>query len=162
MNNKTFYSLAAVLIFSSITFWTYMFQDQPGTDQPDPENEGISLTMYHSEGCECCVNWAEYLTDHGVTVESKKVNNIQDIKEERGIPNQLSSCHTAVVDGYVVEGHVPVEDIRRMLAEQPDAIGIAAPGMPPNSPGMDQPVENEYQIVMFDGDDNHTVYNTHK
>lgn len=167
MNNKAFYITAAVLIAASIGFWIYMFQDSP---QPDVNEtvtvsdlyEGeINLTMYHSEGCGCCVKWAEYLEDNGVNVTSELIENSHEFKNEQKVPRELRSCHTALVDGYVIEGHVHVEDIQRLLAERPDAIGLSAPGMPPNSPGMDQPVDDEYQIVLFDEDENMSVYAVH-
>ncbi|MEX1261887.1 MAG: DUF411 domain-containing protein [Balneolaceae bacterium] len=165
MNNKGFYITAVVLIAASIGFWIYMFQ---GTDQAIAEGsnaelyEGeINLTMYHSEGCGCCVKWAEYLEDNGVNVTSELMDNSHEFKNEQNVPRQLRSCHTALVDGYVIEGHVHVEDIQRLLAERPDAIGLSAPGMPPNSPGMDQPVENEYEIVLFDEEENMSVYAVH-
>jgi len=164
MNSKQFYIFAAVLIAASATFWFYMFQSdaEPVSQETATElYEGdITLTMYHGQGCDCCLKWAEYLEDHGVNVESKMVSNPHDIKNEHNIPGELRSCHTGIVDGYVVEGHVHVEDIRRLLAERPDAIGLSAPGMPPNSPGMDQPVDNEYPIVLFDGE-NMSVYAVH-
>lgn len=161
MNNKTFYTLIILFISASVLFWGFMFQDQTPPDEADlVDTENISLKMYHSEGCMCCVKWAEYLEDNGVDVSSEKMADVHSVKEEHGVPGELQSCHTAIVDGYVVEGHVPVEDIRRLLTERPDAIGLSAPGMPPNSPGMDQPVDNEYQIVLFDNE-SMTVYNTH-
>jgi len=130
MNNKLFYLFTAVLIAVSAAFWVYMFQEpaEPGTQDVETElYEGdITLTMYHGQGCECCVKWAEYLEDHGVEVESKLVSNPHDVKNENSIPQPLRSCHTGIVDGYVIEGHVHVEDIRRLLAERPDAIGLSA------------------------------------
>lgn len=167
MTNKTFYILAALLIAASVIFWINMFRESPQPAGEDTttglsEYEGeISMTMYHSEGCECCVKWADYLEDHGVEVTSKKVNDINAVKQEHGVPGQLSACHTAIVEGYVVEGHVPIEDIRKLLGQQPDAIGISVPGMPPNSPGMDIPVDRTYQSVLFDAE-NITVFNTHQ
>lgn len=178
MSNKKFYLFAAALLGASVFFWAWMFDEpqtpdtqseqaaqtfyEPTTAEPTGEvYEGeIDLTMYHNEGCGCCVKWGEYLEENGVNVTSELVDNIQEVKEENGVPNRLSSCHTAMVDGYVVEGHVPVEDIRRLLGEQPDAIGVAVPGMPPNSPGMDQPVDREYQSVLFTENDL-SIYNTH-
>lgn len=161
MNNKIFFALITLIIAASVVFWGFMFQQEPSADKSGlVDADAISLTMYHAEGCMCCEKWADYLEGHGVEVTSEKVNNLQSVKEEYGVTRELSSCHTAIVDGYVVEGHVPIEDIRRLLTERPDAIGISAPGMPPNSPGMDQPVENEYHIVLFDGE-SMTVYNTH-
>lgn len=177
MNNKLFYTLIAVLVAASTIFWIYMFQsaDKPATfDEPQTFYEqpsateftgelydgDITMTMYHGEGCMCCERWADYLRNHDITVEEKQLADIHTIKDENEIPTRLRSCHTAIVDGYVVEGHVPVEDIRRLLNERPDAIGISVPGMPPNSPGMDQPVSREYQVVLFDESDL-SVYAVH-
>ena len=166
MNNKLFYPLIGLLLAASVIFWIYMFQEPAPeteilTSEEYAEYEGeITLVMYHGEGCVCCGRWAEYLEENGVKVKEELLDKPHDIKDEYGIPYHLRSCHTAIVDGYVIEGHVPVEDIRRLLAERPDAIGISVPGMPPNAPGMDQPVDREYQVVLFDRE-NLTVYNTH-
>lgn len=167
MSNKLFYPLVGVLLAGSIIFWIFMFQE------PSPETETITsedaqqydgeitLVMYHGEGCVCCGRWADYLEEHGVKVEDKLLDDPHEIKNEYEIPYRLRSCHTAIVDGYVIEGHVPVEDIRRLLAERPDAIGISVPGMPPNAPGMDQPVDREYQVVLFDNE-SLSVYSVHR
>lgn len=162
MKNKLFYSAAALILIASIGFWAYMFQS-PSSQETEPPNVykgDITMTMYSTPNCGCCVKWAEYLEENDVKVTVEKVVDLQSIKNEHGVPGQLSSCHTAFVDGYVVEGHVPVEDIRRLLGERPDVIGVSVPGMPPNSPGMDIPVSRPYQSVLFDGE-NMTVFNTH-
>ncbi len=163
MKNKLFYSAAALILIASITFWLYMFQSPSSqeSDQPNSYEGDINLTMYSTPTCGCCVKWAEYLENNGVNVTVEKVMDLQSVKNEHGVPDQLSACHTAIVDGYVVEGHVPIEDIRRLLGERPDAIGVSVPGMPPNSPGMDQPVEYTYQSVLFD-EERMTVFNTHE
>lgn len=161
MNNKIFYIIAGILLAASAGFWAYMFQSQPNVPEPQHYDGDITLTMYHAEGCDCCVKWAEYLEEDGIKVTKEKVADLDAVKKEHGVSRQLSACHTGVVDGYVVEGHVPAEDIRRLLAEQPDAIGISVPGMPPNSPGMDMPVEREYHTVLFDKENNISVFNTH-
>lgn len=162
MSNKTSYTLAATLIAASIVFWIFIFQnDSAKSAQHETYLNGeIKMTMYHSPGCQCCVKWAAYLEDNGIDVTIEQTNNLYDVKQEQGVPDQLSSCHTAVVEGYVVEGHVPVEDILRMLKERPDVIGISVPGMPQNSPGMDMPSDETYQSVLFD-EENMTVFNTH-
>lgn len=166
MSNKLFYSILTVMIVGSAFFWGYMFYSQPSADEPIPYEptvnaEGISLTMYHSPTCGCCKRWASYLEAHGAEVISEETMNVYGIKEEYGVPGELSSCHTAIVDGYVVEGHVPVEDILNLLEERPDVTGISVPGMPENSPGMDMPSDQSYQSVLFDGE-TVTVYNTHR
>ncbi|WP_083750241.1 DUF411 domain-containing protein [Rhodohalobacter halophilus] len=161
MKNILFYAISALLLIGSLVFWNYMFQSEPSQpDEPDYFDGSFELTMYHAEGCECCVEWANYLEENGVSVTSELVEDLHEVKREKGVPGQLSSCHTAVADGYIIEGHVPIHDIRRLLAERPAVIGVSVPGMPPNSPGMDIPVENTYQSVIF-GDDGMFIYNTH-
>lgn len=165
MNNKLFYLFAVVLLAASGAFWFYMFQDSAEPQSQEVVTAGfdgeIKLTMYSNPGCDCCVKWADYLEEDGIEVETIMVDDPHNIKDEYNIPTELRSCHTGIVDGYVIEGHVHAEDIRRLLAERPDAIGLSAPGMPPNSPGMDLDVENEYQIVIFDKDENMFVYSVH-
>jgi len=162
MSNKVFYPLLILLIAASVGFWIFMFQGsaEEVNSEPDYFDGSFELTMYHAEGCECCVEWAKYLENNGVQVKTELVADLHEVKREKGVPGQLSSCHTAVADGYIIEGHVPVEDIRRLLAERPAVIGVSVPGMPPNSPGMDQPVENTYQSVIFD-EQSMYIYNTH-
>ena len=92
------------------------------------------------------------MADNGYSVKVENVNNLLDIKQSHNVPPMLQSCHTAIVDGYVIEGHVPVEDIERLLSERPDIIGLAVPGMPPGSPGMESPgvAAQPYDVIMFD------------
>lgn len=162
MKNKPFYLGAILLIILSIFFWGWMFQDSSETPQEYTSHEGdITITMYHADGCACCLRWADYLEDNGVTVNEQLLEDPIIFKNEKNIPPRLRSCHTAIVDGYVIEGHVPIEDIRRLLSERPDAIGISAPGMPASSPGMDAPVSQEYQIILFDKSGNMSVYAVH-
>jgi hypothetical protein len=165
MNNKRFYTITGMVLLISALFWVLMFQpgsQEGAVSQSFEQYDGeITLTMYHGEGCACCVRWAEYLEGHGVTVKDVLLDDPHSVKNENNVPPRLRSCHTAIVDGYVIEGHVPIEDIRRLLAERPDAIGISVPGMPPNAPGMDQPVDREYQSVIFDAE-NMAVYNIHR
>lgn len=163
MNNRIFYTIVSLLVLASFGFWFYMFQS-PSVEEPVQAvsyDGPISLTMYHAEGCDCCVKWGEYLEAHGVEVTSELVPDLAEVKREKGVPGRLQSCHTAIADGYVIEGHVPIEDIRRMLGERPDAIGISVPGMPPNSPGMDIPSDRPYQSVLFD-EERMAIYNTHE
>lgn len=161
MKNQTFLFIVTGLIIASVLFWITIFQNGPESDRHPQTDEQITVTMYHGEGCLCCVRWADYLAEEGFEVIEEKVDNLFDIKNEYGIPYEVNSCHTAIVDGYVVEGHVPAEDIRRLLSERPDAIGISVPGMPPNAPGMDAPVSRSYHTIIFD-DDDMSVYNTHE
>ena len=92
------------------------------------------------------------MQDNGFTVEVKNDENRKTIREQYGVPLQIQSCHTAIVDGYIIEGHVPAAEIERLLAERPEIVGIAVPGMPAGSPGMedDSVVEATFEVVSFD------------
>jgi hypothetical protein len=100
--------------------------------------EGQSVvTLYLSPSCTCCGEWGEHLREHGFAVEVVRVSlDIMQIKAEHGIAPHLTSCHTALVGDYVIEGHVPADLIARLLDERPETRGLAVPGMPPGVPGM--------------------------
>lgn len=94
------------------------------------------LTMYKNPSCGCCQGWADYMQENGWTAKVIATDEIDQIKRQFGVPARLESCHTAIIDGYVVEGHVPVAAIEKLLKERPKATGLSAPGMPQGSPGM--------------------------
>ena len=109
------------------------------------------VTVYKSPSCGCCGKWVDHLRASGFRVAVHDVQNVEPFKERYGVPSRLASCHTATVDGYVIEGHVPAADIRRLLAEKPKVKGLAVPGMPVGSPGMEQGnVKEPYDVVSFD------------
>ena len=120
-----------------------------------------AIVVYKSPSCGCCKAWMEHLTENGFKVTGKDLDNVQPIKDEVGLPAKLASCHTAIVDGYVVEGHVPAGDIKRMLKERPKIVGLSAPGMPNGSPGMETGRKDPYDVVAFDAKGNITVYAKH-
>jgi hypothetical protein len=107
------------------------------------------VQVYKSPTCGCCDKWVEHLRAEGFVVKSQDVPVVSPIKRENGISAELSSCHTAFVGGYVVEGHVPASDIRRMLAERPAISGLAVPGMPIGTPGMEGPDPEPYEVLSF-------------
>ncbi len=96
-----------------------------------------SAEMYHSPTCECCERYEEYLESHGIKVKSIEVSDVESIKRKLNIPSSMWSCHTLIIEGYYVEGHVPIEVIQKLLSERPDVEGIALPGMPQGAPGME-------------------------
>ena len=116
------------------------------------------VTVYHSPNCGCCYKWVDHLREHGFNVEEHLMDDVRPVKAEHQLPRNLGSCHTAVVDGYVVEGHVPADTIHRMLSERPEISGIAVPGMPMGSPGMEGAYSEAYDIVAFDSQGNTSVY----
>lgn len=120
-----------------------------------------TVIVYKSPSCGCCAGWVDHMKAAGFDVEVRDVENLNPVKDEQGVYPQLRSCHTALVGGYVVEGHVPAEQVTRLLAEKPAIRGIAVPGMPMGSPGMEQgdPVNyQDYQVVAFDNQGEMTVY----
>lgn len=120
-----------------------------------------TLVVYKSASCGCCKDWVEHMKEAGFTVEVHDVEDMTAVKQQQGVNGSLASCHTAVIDGYVIEGHVPAEDVTRLLAERPAILGLAVPQMPVGTPGMEQgSPENydAYDIITFDGSGATSVY----
>ena len=106
------------------------------------------LEVWQDPNCGCCEGWVAHMRAAGFEVTVHQTANVVPIKVMSGVPEALWSCHTALVDGYLIEGHVPAADVRRLLAERPRAKGLSAPGMPPSSPGMDIP-GTPYEVILF-------------
>ena len=118
------------------------------------------VTVHHDPMCGCCKVWVDHLEAAGFEVDARPTDAMFAIKRELGVPENLPSCHTAVVDGYVIEGHVPAADIKRLLEQRPDAAGLAVPGMPLGSPGMEVgDRRQEYQVILFDEDGALSIFN---
>lgn len=107
---------------------------------------GTGITLYSTPTCGCCREYASYLEGHGFQVETVFREDLSPIKDDLGVPEEMRSCHTAVIGDYFVEGHVPVEAIWKLLREQPEIDGIALPGMPSGSPGMSGEKEEPFVI----------------
>jgi hypothetical protein len=120
------------------------------------------VTVHMSPYCGCCGDWVKHLEADGFRVERRMVNDVSMARKQHGVPTALASCHTAMVDGYVVEGHVPASDIRRLLAERPRAVGLSAPGMPAGSPGMEGAGAEPYETVLFRADGSADVFARHR
>jgi len=126
---------------------------------PVEQARPIAITMYKSPTCGCCAAWGDHLKANGFTVTVRDMENLTPIKAEAGVPPRLQSCHTAIVQGYAVEGHVPADLIKKLLAEKPRVTGIAVPGMPIGSPGMEQGTTKQpYDVLLFDAQGRTTVY----
>ena len=120
------------------------------------------VVAYRSPTCGCCELWIEHMRAAGFEVDVKTVSDMGAVKKEVGVPVGGGSCHTARVGPYFVEGHVPASDIKRMLAEKPDAKGLTVPGMVPGSPGMEQGgVSKPYDVLLVGNDGATTVYARH-
>jgi hypothetical protein len=116
------------------------------------------IVITKSPTCLCCDKWVAHVKKAGFRTRVESVADLAAVKEQRGVPALLGSCHTAVVDGYVIEGHVPAEDIQRLLRERPDVAGLAVPGMPMGSPGMEGPRRDRYEVIAFQKDGTGTVF----
>jgi hypothetical protein len=120
------------------------------------------ITVYKSPTCGCCKKWVSYLEKQGYWVKAQNMQDMRFIKSMSGVRPQYASCHTAVIDGYVVEGHVPAGDIERLLTERPPVIGISAPGMPVGSPGMEQGSRRDnYNVVTLEKDGKAKLFARH-
>ncbi len=112
-----------------------------------------TMTVYKSPTCGCCAKWVEHVEKHGFEVKVVPTADMAAVKAKAGVPNELMSCHTTMVGGYVVEGHVPAADIKRLLAQKPKAKGIAVAGMPMGSPGMEHGDHRQPYSTMLIGKD---------
>jgi len=125
------------------------------------DNKLPTVTVYKSPTCGCCSKWVKHLESNGFVVEAKNTSKLDSIKRELGIEPQFQSCHTAKIGNYVVEGHVPAADIKKMLTEKPDIDGLSVPGMPMGSPGMEGSRKDNYNVLAIKKDSSPTVYNSH-
>lgn len=118
------------------------------------------MVVHKSPQCGCCTTWAEQAEAAGFEVEMRETDTLNSIKEALGVPRTHASCHTAKIGGYYIEGHVPFDDIKRLLSERPDARGLSVPGMPLGSPGMEQGNRRQaYDVYLIDDQGNASVYN---
>jgi hypothetical protein len=112
------------------------------------EEQGI--TIHLDPNCGCCSGWVQHLRQAGFRTNVLETRDLDAVKRKLGVPDDLAACHTAEVSGYVVEGHVPAAALKRFLAEKPNAIGLAVPGMPIGSPGMEGGTPEPYEVVLFE------------
>jgi hypothetical protein len=121
-----------------------------------------AMQVYKSRTCGCCQKWVDHVRSRGYQVTVSDVSDVNPVKRQLGVPSGASSCHTAVIGGYFVEGHVPAEDIARLLAEHPDIAGLAVPGMPIGSPGMEGPGPVPYSVLAVQKDGKVAVFAEHR
>lgn len=160
---------AGILLASlSIAGYTYLSPSSSASSPQQGEEHRVStdpsvMTVYASPTCGCCSKWVDHLRGEGLSVEIVHTSEMGAVKQRLGVPNTLQSCHTGVIGDYVVEGHVPAADVKRLLNEQPDARGLAVPGMPIGSPGMEQGSTKEpYDVLAFRTDGTARVFASHR
>lgn len=116
------------------------------------------VEVWRSPSCGCCGDWVRHLQANGFATKVHMVEDTTDARQKARIPQSLGSCHTAKVAGYALEGHVPAREIRRLLTEKPKAVGLAVPGMPMGSPGMEGPVSHSYDVLLVSPAGTTSVY----
>lgn len=121
-----------------------------------------AMTVWKSPTCGCCGSWVAHMRAAGFKVETRDVDDMDMVKTQLGMPEKLQSCHTATIGGYLVEGHVPAADVKRLLAEKPAVKGLAVPGMPSGSPGMENGYKDPYEVLSFDSDGGTKVFSDHR
>ncbi|MTI87699.1 MAG: DUF411 domain-containing protein [Balneolaceae bacterium] len=155
MNNTKILIIGLVVTvgIAGFLFW-------PGNSPQQILSDKTQIVMHKNPGCQCCTKWAEHMMEGEFHVEENPTPEIGRVKMENGITRELASCHTAIVGDYVVEGHVPIKEVRRLLDEKPDAIGLTVPGMPTGSPGMEvagRPAD-KYDVLLINKDGSTSVY----
>lgn len=119
----------------------------------------LKITVYRNPSCSCCGGWMDYLTTQGFQPRNVLTPDMNALKQQYGVPNDLASCHTAVINGYVIEGHIPADDIKRLLV-QPTVAGIAVPDMPIGTPGMESgDIREPFTVFSFDEQGNTKAFN---
>lgn len=147
----------ALVVGAGIWAWS----QASGDEDQERAGDGPVVHVLKTAACGCCTAWLEHMREEGFRVETEDVSapELVAAKNERGVPRDLFACHTAQVEGYIVEGHVPADEVRRLLEEEPDVTGIAVGGMPAGSPGMEVGGRHEsYDVVAFDADGQRSVF----
>lgn len=164
MKNPKMIVLPAIVLVAFVGGWLWAGKAPAGTggSAVTVNGNGLQVVMYQNPACGCCGSWAEHMRQAGFEVEVHKTPELNDIKRREGITAEFAACHTAYVDGYIVEGHVPAADVERMLRERPEIKGIATPGMPMGSPGMEGDRVDDYDVVAFDDQGNTSVFASHR
>ncbi|MCC5655620.1 DUF411 domain-containing protein [Nostoc sp. XA010] len=124
------------------------------------KSTALNATVYHSPDCNCCGGWIDHLKAQGFQITDFSTPDIETVKQKYNVPDNLSSCHTAIVNGYVIEGHVPADDIKRLLQEKPNVIGLSVPQMPVGTPGMEiGDRKDPFSVLSFDSKGSVSVFN---
>jgi hypothetical protein len=139
---KTFFALSMAVFGAQLAL-----AEGTGTGKP------AEMTVYRSPSCGCCGKWIDHMQKNGFVIKDIKTEDMDSVKRKLGVPKQLESCHTALIGGMAVEGHVPAEDVKLALSEENRKAGLAAPGMPMGSPGMEMGGKKDaFAVIAFDKD----------
>jgi len=153
-------SIARINIFSLLKFFllasVFIVPAVSYAEQTLPQ-----ITVYKSPTCGCCKKWIKHLEQNGFDVQAHNSRDMFSVKQQMGITRDIQSCHTGEVNGYFIEGHVPADDIKRLIKEKPKAAGLTVPGMPMGSPGMEGNRKDAYSVLLISGDGKQEVFSKH-
>ena len=150
-------SFAAIVAVGAGTLW-FMSESK----ESDEVVDSATMVVHKNATCGCCAKWVDHVRQAGFKVAVRNEASIDAVKARLGVPAKLASCHTAEVAGYVIEGHVPAQDIQRLIRERPAAKGLAVAGMPQGSPGMEQDGQvDPYDVILFGGENPEVVFAHH-
>ena len=161
MNIKLFNTLKNNVIYFLPTVVIFIISFYIGFDFLSQTAKAEEIMVYKSPTCGCCKKWVTHLEKEGFNVTTKDMRDMKPIKRQFGVQPQFQSCHTAKVGKYFIEGHVSASDIKKLLKERPDIKGLAVPGMPMGSPGMEGHRKDKYDVIAIDKNNNVTVYSKH-
>ena len=152
------------ITFAASTFAVLALGLGAAAQQKAATPAATKVTVYKTSSCGCCRLWVDHMKSNGFDVQAMDVSaaDVRSVSKAAGLKDEDTSCHTAKIGAYVVEGHVPADDIKRMLKEKPAIAGLSAPGMPQGSPGMEQGVKEPYDVIAFKKDGTSTVFAKHK
>jgi hypothetical protein len=122
----------------------------------------LEVVVYKSPACGCCTDWVKHLRGRGFAVKVVEIADLVPVRQRFGVPDRLAACHTALIGGYVVEGHVPASTVKRLLAEKPPVVGVSVPGMPNGSPGMEGSTAEPFSVLAFDERGGAKVFESHR
>ncbi|MEX1057592.1 MAG: DUF411 domain-containing protein [Natronospirillum sp.] len=157
--------LAAIVVAAGATTLTLSTSEtaEAPSSQAAASTSGPAITIYKNPNCGCCKSWAEHLEVNGFKTTIIETNDLNEIKQQYNVPREMASCHTALIDDLVIEGHVPASDIVAYLENpQFNAIGLSVPGMVQGSPGMETGVKQDYQVVTFRANGQQSVFREYK
>jgi hypothetical protein len=149
MTRRKLLACGSLMALSAIVGWNPLLA---------AETKGLPVMLYKAPGCECCDGYAQYLRGYGFTVTVKETEKLSAISGNAGVPPELQGCHISFVGGYVIDGHVPIEAVQKLLAERPAIKGIALANMPPGSPGMPGPKQEPFTIYAIDKEGKSSIY----
>lgn len=161
MKPSRFFAFAFLILTAAGGAVWYIISDYYSRQDKAKKAANTEMVMYKNPGCQCCDRWADYMQDNGFTVSVNEAPNLPAIKAEHSIPQEMGACHTAFVGGYVIEGHVPADDVKKLLRERPKAAGLVVPGMPASSPGMNTAPNEPYKVYLFKNKEEVALFSSH-